>query len=439
MAVDPFLVTHRSVLAIAVPMTIGYVTTPLVGVADMAVVGQLGSAAALGGVALGALVFDFLFSTCNFLRSGTTGLVAQAFGRGDPREQAAVMVRAVLTALVIGLVILICQRPIIDGALVLLAPSAETEAATRAYFDVRVLAAPLTLINYAVFGWLVGLGRANTALALQIGLNGANVALSVLFGLAMGHGILGVAWGTVAAEALAVVAGGVIAVRVLGRAGRPTLPEILNRDRLLAMVAINRDIMIRSFVLLTAFFAFAAVSARLGDVTLAANAVLEKLWITAAYFLDGIATAAETFAGRAIGGRRRDAFGRMLRLTGLWSIGLGLSASIVVMAGGGLMIELMTTSPDVRAQALAYLPYCALVPFIAAPAFWMDGVFIGATWSRDMRNMMLVSLVGFGVATVALVPWLRNDGLWLAILVFMGLRGITLSAVCRRRLVTVFS
>lgn len=439
MAVDPFIVTHRSVLAIAVPMTIGYVTTPLVGVADMAVVGQLGSAALLGGVALGALVFDFLFSTCNFLRSGTTGLVAQAFGRGDRREEAAVMVRAVITALVIGLLILACQRPLIDGALALLAPTTETAAATRTYFDIRVLAAPLTLVNYALFGWLVGLGRAGTALFIQIALNGANIALSIWFGLVLGHGIAGVAWGTVVAEALAVVGGGVIAVAVLGRAGLPTKAEILDRARLLAMFAVNRDIMIRSFVLLTAFFAFSAVSARLGDVTLAANAVLEKLWVTASYFLDGIATAAETFAGRAIGGRRRETFGRMLRLTGLWAIGLGLFAALVVYFGGGALINLMTTAETVRAEASRYLVYCALVPLIAAPAFLMDGVFIGATWSREMRDMMLISLVVFALAAAALVPTLGNDGLWLAILIFMGMRGLTLTAICRRRMATAFT
>jgi MATE family multidrug resistance protein len=404
----------------------------------MAVVGQLGSPALLGGVALGALVFDFLFTTCNFLRSGTTGLVSQAVGRGDRREQAAVMARAVIAALAIGLLILVFQGPLIDTALALLAPGPQTEAATRAYFDIRVLAAPLTLVNYALFGWLVGLGRAGTALALQIGLNGVNIALSIWFGLYLGHGIAGVAWGTVLAEAMALLGGAAVAAAVLGRAGTPTVAEVIDRARLLAMFAVNRDIMIRSFVLLTAFFAFSAVSARLGDVTLAANAVLEKLWITAAYFLDGIATAAETFAGRAIGGRRRETFGRMLRLTGLWSIGLGLGAALVVYFGGGALIALMTTAEAVRAEASRYLVYCALVPLIAAPAFLMDGVFIGATWSREMRDMMLISLVAFALAVAALVPPFGNDGLWIAILIFMGMRGVTLSAVCRRRMAIAF-
>ncbi|HSM20125.1 MAG TPA: MATE family efflux transporter, partial [Hyphomicrobiales bacterium] len=245
----PFEVTHRSVLAIALPMTAAYLSTPLLGVVDTAVIGQLGEAALIGGIAVGAIVFDVIFTTFNFLRSGTTGLTAQALGAGDETEQRAVLWRALSVAVASGLIVIALQVPLLALSLELMGPSEPVAAATRDYFQIRVLAAPFALANYAILGWFIGLGRAGTGLALQTLLNGLNIVLNVYFVLWLGWGIAGVAWGTVLGQTVAALAGLALVARA-GGAARLALSLIFDRVRFRRMIALNRDIMIRSFTLL---------------------------------------------------------------------------------------------------------------------------------------------------------------------------------------------
>lgn len=420
-------------LGIALPMTVGYLTVPLVGLVDMAVVGQTGVAAAIGGVALASVLFDIIFTTFNFLRSGTTGLVAQAVGRGDAAEQQAVVWRAIAIALAVGAAILLLRGPILDLGLRFLGGSDEVQAATRRYFEIRVLSAPAALVNFAVFGWLLGLGRATLGLLLQTLLNAVNIALAFGLGLGLDLGLEGVAWGAVIAELAALVAG-LAVVLADGRVrGWPSPARVLDAARLRAMLGVNRDIMIRSFVLLAAFFWFVAQSTRLGDATLAANAMLEKLFLTAAYFLDGFAAAAETFVGRAVGARNRVDFDRAVRLTAIWGYGMATLAAAIILVGGATLVTWMTTAADVREVAIRFLPYAAATPLLGVSAFQMDGIFIGATWSRDMRNMMLASIAVYFALWFALAPALGNHGLWLALLGFLGARGLTLWRIMGRR------
>lgn len=433
MQTEPQPITHRSVLAIAVPMTIGYLTVPLVGMVDMAVVGQTGVAAAIGGVALASVLFDVLFTTFNFLRSGTTGLVAQAVGRRDGLEQQAVVWRAIAIAAAIGAAILLLRGPILDLGLRFLGGSGEVQAATRRYFDIRVLSAPAALINFAVFGWLLGLGRATVGLLLQTLLNAINIGLALWLGLWLGYGLEGVAWGAVVAELVALAAGLAVVVADARSKGWPRPGLILDPAKLKAMLGVNRDIMIRSFVLLAAFFYFVAQSARFGDVTLAANAILEKFFLTAAYFLDGFAAAAETFVGRAVGARHRPSFDGAVRLTAIWGYAMAAIAGVVMFAGGEALVAVMTTAPEVRAVAAVFLPYAALTPLMGVSAFQMDGIFIGATWSRDMRNMMLASIAIYFALWYALGLILGNHGLWIALLGFLGARGLSLWLIMGRR------
>lgn len=422
-----FRVDSWTVFRIAVPMTLAFLTTPLLGAVDTAVVGQLGDPALLGGIAVGALVFDVIFSTFNFLRSGTTGLTAQALGAGDRHAQSLVLLRALLLAAVLGLALILLNRPILAGSLAFVAPSPAVEAATRTYFDIRILSAPLALANYAILGWVLGLGRAGLGLALQLLLNGVNIAGSILLGLVLGYGIAGVAWGTVIGECVAAVVGVGLCLAI-GREGlRQGLADVFDRTSFLAMIAVNRDIMIRSFALLFAFALFTRVGAGFGDRVLAANAILMNLFLIGGYFLDGLANAAEQLAGRAVGAGRRPEFLSAVRLTAIWSFVFAGVVSAVFLAAGGPVVDLMTTSEDVRAAARDYLVYAALTPLAGALAFQMDGVYIGATWSREMRNMMLASVAVYVLLVVTVVPVLGNHGLWLALLVFLGARGITLS------------
>jgi len=433
-----FLVTHRGVLAIAVPMTIAYLTTPLVGVVGLGVVGQLGDPALVGGVSIGALIFDIAFATFNFLRSGTTGLAAQAFGAGDREEIGAIFWRALLLALAIGLTVLVLEGPILAIALDLIGGSAAVQAATRDYWHIRVLAAPLALANYAILGWLIGLGRAGYGLALQLVLNGLNIVTSVVLVELLHFGVAGVGWASVTAESVAALVGLGVVIRLNRDGPRPSVARIVDGHAFRRMIAVNRDIMIRSFALLFAFAFFTARSADAGDVVLAANEILMNLTILAAYFLDGLAAAAEQFAGRAIGARQRAAFDRAMRLTIVWGYGVAAAASLFLWLAGPIIIDLMTTSADVRATARDFLPLAALVPLVGTLAYQMDGIFIGATWSTDMRNMMLLSVAAYLAVWWALSGPLGVTGLWIALLAFLGLRGLTLLWRSRARVGLAF-
>ncbi|MFK0690046.1 MATE family efflux transporter [Mesorhizobium sp. IMUNJ 23033] len=433
-----FVVTHRSVLAIAVPMTLAYLTTPLLGIVDTAVIGQFGDAALLGGLAAGALVFDVVFTTFNFLRSGTTGLVAQAFGRGDDVEEQAVFWRAVLIAVVAGIAFAALAPLIAIAGQKFMGAEPRVSEAMAVYVRIRLLAAPFTLINYAILGYVLGRGEGRLGLMLQAVLNGINIVLCFLLGLELGWGVTGVAWATVTGEFLAMLLGLAIVIRRFRAAPRLPRHRILDMTAFRHMLSLNRDIMIRSFSLLAAFALFTRQGAQFGTVTLAANAVLMNFFLIAGYFLDGFATAAEQLAGRAIGARAAAPFHRAVRLTLFWGFGLAGAATLVLLKGGAGLVALVTTSQDVRAVADTYLPWAAFTALSGVLAFQMDGVFIGATWSRDMRNMMLLSFLAFSAALLALAPAFGNNGLWASLHVFLLVRGFSLLAILRLRVRTAF-
>ncbi|MEP0323369.1 MATE family efflux transporter [Bauldia litoralis] len=436
--VRPFEVTHRGVLAIAIPMTLAYLSTPLVGLVDTGVIGQLGDAALIGGIALGAVIFDIVFTTMNFLRSGTTGLTAQAHGAQDRTEVDASFFRALIVAVAIGLAVLALKDVILEVALSLIGGSEAVQAATRTYYGIRVLATPFALINYVILGWLIGLNRAGLALVLQTVLNGVNIGLSLYLVLGLDYGVAGVGWASFAAEALTALVGFFIAFGLIERMRMPHRGVILDRGALIRMIAVNRDIMIRSFALLFAFAFFTSQSAGHGDVVLAANQVLMTLFFVGSFFLDGMATAAEQLAGRSVGARYRPAFDRSLKLTVGWGYAIGLAASLVFWVAGPAIIDAMTTNEAVRETARLYLPFAALTPLVGTLAFQMDGVFIGATWSADMRNMMLLSLALYIAIWWVLTPLLGVSGLWIALLVFLGARGLSLLWRTRARAAMAF-
>jgi MATE family multidrug resistance protein len=436
--IRPFTVTHRGILAIAVPMTLAYLSTPLLGFADIAVIGRLGDAALIGGISLGAVIFDFLGAIFYFLRSGTTGFTAQALGAHDRIEIEAGFYRAVLIALVAGLAVVLVARPLLPHAIAAFGASPEASAAALRYCQIRVLATPFMLIGYVLLGWLLGLGRSGTALFLQTALNGLNIVLNILFVVGLSWGIAGTAFATALSEGLVATLGILLALRSLRGAGRPSLSRILDRASILRMVAVNRDIMIRSFVLLFGFAFFTSRGAGFGDTVLAANALLMNFFLIGAYFLDGFAAAAEQFAGRAVGARYRPAFERSVRLTLLWGYGLALTAAAILFFAGPALIDFMTTNEAVREAARTYLIWAVLTPIAGVLAFEMDGVFIGATWSAEMRNMMLLSLALYLAVWAVAEPAFGAHGLWFALLVFLSARGISLFWRMRKRIETAF-
>ncbi len=434
----PFAVTHGLVFRLAVPMTLAYLSLPLVGIIDTAAIGRLGQAALVGGIAVGSIVFDIIFTTLNFLRAGTTGLTAQAFGADDAAEVTAALFRSLLVALASAAAILILRWPIIELGVALMDPGAAVEPPMRIYLYVRVWVAPFVLANFVLQGWLLGLGRSATVLVVQTVFAFLNVTLSLWFVLGLRLGVAGVAWSSIVAEIGALLIQLPVVVAIVRRGPLPTRAQILERKGFARLIGINRDIMIRSFSLLFAFAFFTRQGAHFGAVALAANAVLMQFFFVGGYFLDGFATAAEQLSGRAVGARFRPAFERVVRLTTIWGLLTAFLLGAIFYFGGPLLIDLMTTAPGVRAAARTYLVWAALTPIIATIAFQMDGIFIGATWSRDMRNMMLLSVAAYLIAWAVLTPLFGNHGLWASLLVFLGARSVSFHFRMRKLLPRTF-
>ena len=418
-----FAVTHARVLAIAGPMTLAHLTTPLLGVVGTAVIGQLGQTHLLGAVAVSAVVFDCMFWLFAFLRMGTVALTAQALGAGDAIEQRAVLARALVMGGCIGAGLLLLQRPIAWIAYEAVGASAAVTEAAKVYFFVRIWSAPLTLANYAVLGWLIGLARTDLALVLQVAINLVNLAATALFVLVLEKGVAGAAAGTVVAEAAGLAAGLLLAWQLVRGAPRLAAAVALDGGKLVRMLAVNRDIMIRTAALIVAFTFFMAQGARAGDTILAANAVLYNLVLIGAFFLDGFATAAEQLCGRAVGARAPAAFRRAVALSIGWGFGFALAVAATFLGGGPHLIAVMTASPDVRTAAEQFLIFAVMAPLAGVLAYVFDGIYVGATWTRDMRNLMLASLALYFAAWWTLQPF-GNAGLWGAILVFLGGRGL---------------
>ena len=407
--------THRAIRAIALPVIISNGSTPLIGIVDTGVVGQLPDPAYIGAIAVGALLFSFVFWAFGFLRMATTGLTAQAWGAEDTDDVCASLGRALAIAAAAGVALVAVQWPIREFAFFAIEGSPRVESLARQYYDIRIWAAPFTLANYALLGWFIGLGRARVALALQLVLNLTNMALDALFVLVFEWDVQGVAVGTLLAECLAAAVGLGIAVRHVRRmGGRWSLAQLLDAARLKRTVAVSRDIMIRSLALIFVFAWFMAQGAKQGDVILAANAVLMHFISAGAFLLDGFAFAAEALVGRALGAARRAGVIAAARMTTLWAGGTAVAIAIVVAVLGAQFVDILTVDPAARAAARDYLPWAAAAPLLGVWAFQLDGIFIGATRSADMRRAGLASLAIFLVAWWMLTP-LGNHGLWAAL------------------------
>mgnify|MGYP003694983145 CR=1 FL=1 len=423
-------------LALAVPIMLANISTPLIGIVDTGVVGQLSDPSYIGAVAVGALIFSLLFWTFGFLRMGTTGLAAQSAGAADEDELAAVLLRALLVAGLCGSLLIALQWPIREAAFGLVGGTERVSQLGQDYFNIRIWAAPFSLANYALIGWFVGIGRTRIVLLLQLVLNLSNIALDALFVLVFEWDVRGVAAGTVVAEALALIVGLTMAWRALqGRGIAGARGRILVAGKIRRMLAINRDLMLRSLALVSIFFWFTADGARQGETALAANAVLMHLVSASAYILDGLAHAAESLVGRAIGAGDHLRVGTAVRMTTIWAVACAVVASLVIAIAGGTFIDLMTIDITTRAAARVYLPWAIAAPLLGVWAYQLDGIFIGATATAEMRQGMLVSFVAFVCAWWLSRPF-GNHGLWAALSFHYAVRAISLwyyyPAVLRR-------
>ncbi|HSS66558.1 MAG TPA: MATE family efflux transporter [Gammaproteobacteria bacterium] len=422
---------HARVWALSWPIILSNMTVPLVGAVDTAVVGHLPDPAFIGAVAVGAIVFNFLYWGFGFLRMGTTGFVAQALGSDNLNELSAVFARALLMAAVLGSGLIVLQIPI--GSFVFWAfdASASVEELAGDYYGIRIWSAPAALANYAVLGLFIGMQNTRAALGVQLFLNVSNVVLDFVFVMGFGMGVKGVAIATLISEVAAAAAGLYIAARLLrqeGAAMRMDLVRILNAPRIRALVKVNVDIFIRTLCLIFAFFYFTRMSAQMSDVTLAANAVLIHFLHFMAYGLDGFAHAAEALAGSAYGRRSLEAFRAAVRTSGIWALVVALGYCLVYALFGTAIISALTGIESVRERAGEFLFFAVASPLIGVWSYLFDGIFVGTTRTAEMRNGMIVSVSAYLAAVYWLVPRYENYGLWTALLVFLIVRALTLGA-----------
>ncbi|SIT82548.1 MATE family efflux transporter [Pontibaca methylaminivorans] len=420
-------ITHRRVLSIAIPIVLANATVPILGLVDTGVVGQLGLAAPIGAVGIGAVILTAIYWVFGFLRMGTTGLTGQARGAAREGEVTALLVRAMLVGFVGGCGIIALQWPLFRGAFLLSPASAEVEALARSYMAIRVWSAPAAIAMFGVTGWLIALERTRAVLLLQLWMNGLNIVLDLWFVLGLGWGVQGVA----VATALSEWSGFALALWLCRDAfANPAWrdwPRVFDGARLRRMAVVNTDILLRSLLLMGVMVSFLFLASGFGDVTLAANQILLQFVEVTAFVLDGFAFAAEALVGQAVGAASVARLRRAIRVSSIWALVGVMGLSLGFGLFGGMLVDLMAKAEAVQAEARLYLPWMLLVPLAGLGAWMLDGVFIGATRTGDMRNMAALSVAGYALLVALLMPAFGNHGLWIALLLSYLLRALTLA------------
>jgi len=419
-------ITHRRVLAISLPIVLSNISIPILGAIDTGVIGQLGDAIAIGAVGIGAIILGAVYWLFGFLRMGTTGFVAQAFGRDDTSEVVALLIRGILIGFFCGLFVILIH-PIIFWLSFLISPSSnQVEVLALEYMSVRIFSAPAIISTYAVMGWLIALEKTKYVLILQLTMNGLNAILDFWFVLGLGWGVEGVAWATFIAEWFAFFVGLGICFTLSKNFPKIIWSIVFSRTKILSILLVNRDIFLRSLMLEMIFVSFLMTSGKFGDVELAATQILLQFLHISADGMDGFAFAAEVLVGQAVGKSNRIMLRDAVIKAGLWTFIIAVFMSIIYAILGPLFIQIMTTSDEVRLVSETFLIFIVIGPILGALPFLMDGIFVGATRSVDMRNMMFLSLIIYALAAYVLVGLYGFYGLWVALLVSFIVRGLSL-------------
>ncbi|EOC1312846.1 MATE family efflux transporter DinF [Cronobacter turicensis] len=429
----PFLTsTDKALWRLALPMIFSNITVPLLGLVDTAVIGHLDSPVYLGGVAVGATATSFLFMLLLFLRMSTTGLTAQAFGARDPAALARALVQPMALALIAGGLIIALREPLIHLALHITGGSDAVLAQARRFLEIRWLSAPASLANLVLLGWLLGVQYARAPVILLVVGNLLNIALDLWFVMGLGLNVQGAALATAIAEYVTLGIGLMMAARVLRLRGI-TLSMLKSawRGGVGRLLKLNRDIMLRSLLLQICFASVTVFGARLGSDIVAVNAILMTLLTFTAYALDGFAYAVEAHAGQAFGARDKSQLHSVWRAACRQAGMVALAFALLYAVAGQYIVSLLTSLPSLQALAQPYLFWQVILPVVGVWCYLLDGMFIGATRGAEMRNSMAVAALGFGL-TLLTLPRLGNHGLWLALTVFLALRGLSLGYLWRR-------
>ncbi|KKO45371.1 multidrug transporter MatE [Arsukibacterium ikkense] len=425
---------QKKVAAIALPMVLSNLSVPLLALVDTAVSGHLAHAWYLGGVALGSSLISLLFFLLGFLRMSTTGLTAQAYGASDHAGQLRCLSQSLLVALLLAALLLLLQWPLAQLAFSVSNASSEVNQQAQLYFGIRIWSAPATLVNLVLMGWFLGRQNARYPMWMLIFTNLINIMLDLLFVLGFGWQVAGIAAASVVADYAGLLLGGYLLLhrlpaRDLRLSMRRELAKLAGLTRLFAL---NRDIFLRSLCLQSVFVFIAFQGAAYGDNTLAANAVLLSFLMLVSYALDGLAYAAESLVGKAIGAGDSRLLGNTLGLLALWCLILAAVFSTSYGLFGDMFVGILTSIPEVQQHAALYLGWMIILPLLACWAYLLDGVFIGATQGKTLRNSMVIALLGFAGSFYLLQSW-QNHALWAALAIFMALRSISLAIVLRRQ------
>jgi MATE family multidrug resistance protein len=402
-------------------------TVPILGAVDTGVIGQLGGAAPIGAVGIGAIILGALYWIFGFLRMGTVGLTSQALGAGDAQEVRALFFRSAGIGVLAGLAFIIFQIPIFAGAFWIAPASTQVESLARDYMSIRVWSAPAAIAIYGLSGWLIAQERTRAVLMIQLFMNVTNIILDFWFVLGLGLGVEGVAVATLIAEWGGLALGLYLCRQVFRGLALSWWQQIANRRRVIYMMQVNGDILIRSVLLQAGFVSFLFFGAELGDVTLAANQVLLQFVYLASYAMDGFVFAAESLVGQAMGARAVAQLRRGASVAAVWAFGTAFALAAGFWIMGPFVIDVMAKDPAVQQAARLYLPHMVAAPLLGALAWMLDGVFIGATRTKDMRNMMVLSFLGYCGLVLLLLPSFGNHGLWMAMNGFFVLRGVSLA------------
>ena len=426
-----FTSSDRTLWRLALPMILSNISVPLLGIVDTAIIGHLDSPVYLGGVAVGATATSFVFMLLLFLRMSTTGLTAQAFGAGNKPALARALIQPMLIALAAGVLFIVLRTPVSELAAALMGGSEAVQQQAQTFIAIRWLSAPATLANLVILGWLLGVQYARAPMVLLITGNVVNILLDLLFVLQWHWGVAGAAAATAVADYVTLAVGVWMVARVLALRGISfSLLKASWRGDAARLFRLNRDIMLRSLLLQLCFASLTLLGARLGADVVAVNAVLLMFLTFTAYALDGFAYAVEACSGEATGAGARSRL-RLIWYAACRQAGIValLFAGIYALCGPAI-VALLTSIESLREAADRYLIWQVILPLAGVWCYLLDGMFIGATRGRDMRNSMLLAALGYAL-TLLTLPWLGNHGLWLAITVFLALRGITLGLIWR--------
>ncbi len=428
------LPTNRDVWRIAAPMILSNISVPLLGMVDTGVTGHLEDPYYLGAVAIGSTIFGFLYAGFNFLRMGTTGITAQRFGAEDEDGLKVALGQALVVATAIALVLILLQVPIAALAMRALGPEGDVAIFANEYFFIRIWSAPATLANYALIGWFIGLQNVRVPLYIVLAINVTNIFMDLFFVLVLGMTVDGVAAASVIAEISGLALGGFFAFRYMkDHSGHIEISHLTSLKEYAAFFAVNANLLVRTMALMFTFAFVTAAGARMSGLILAANAVLMNLMNLMSFALDGFAHAAEALVGKAVGARNEQALRRAVTLTLRWSLYVSVAFSAFFFLGGSFLIGLLTDIPEVIAVTHVYLPWMTLMPVVAVWSYLYDGVFVGATRAREMRDIMLVSSFVVFLPAWYAFRFLENHGLWLALALFLASRGIGMHYIYRHR------